>query len=785
MRPRNLFALLVGINVYPAESQVSRLVGCVHDISRIDRLFSKSLPDYITYHPLIVKNHEATRERIIRELRTHLGQAKPGDIIFFMFCGHGSRQPSDPLFHKYYPDGKDETLVCYNSRLAGGFDLADKELAVLLGEVTKPGIESVVVLDCCHSGSGTRNLDDFQTFSSREASSINQPRRLETYLNGYFSTMMEKLEILRIPPANHLLLSACSRHQKAYENLMGYGEFSNALADILERTNLKVSYRDLFTWCRQWVMRVRTCQVPQFEVTREFDMASNFLGIYPPGMDSSNSRINITREAGRYFLEMGILHGLSSEKIEDYVLEIYPSCEGERIARSGIVSIGLDRSEITLPEDFPDNSTLMLEARMVNFPHAPIRFDYYGPDSFLEVLKKILPEGEPVTPHSGNGSAHLCLRCDGENLVLENSFHGPVISYSRLTNENALHLIAEDLRQIAIWRTLKVKSLNWEEDYFPFLDIEVGYFQGGRRSLVTLSRRQEIGIPLKKGSEGIFPFFRIRNQEDRTLYFTLLFLSPAFGVNMLYQNEVIPTKEWVHLWGGRKVDELFIRENQNYSLDSFVLIVSEEPFSCLEVISPDIVWGEKIKNRNSKPSLHPGNKWILNGIEFILFKEYDFVGSKPLTIGSGVLTLLPHPNFRASLSICSVFDPALWKHSCLFASDLLLQVKIPARLLALTKTGLWEGNVLRLDHWEGGVNQGCPIVFELDLETDDKEKMVWAIGFNGNKVLLLGQSMVESNGRGHLAVSQCLPESQPLWITFLITSVVSTLEGLEFLYQDS
>ena len=49
--------------------------------------------------------------------------------------------------------------MCFDSRSPGSWDLADKEIAKLIGDVAAKGPHVAVILDCCHSGSGTREID--------------------------------------------------------------------------------------------------------------------------------------------------------------------------------------------------------------------------------------------------------------------------------------------------------------------------------------------------------------------------------------------------------------------------------------------------------------------------------------------------------------------------------------------------------------------------------------------------------------------------------------------------
>ena len=105
---------------------------------------------------LTLTNDQATREAVIDGLRTHLSRARAGDIALFHFCGHGSQERTAKELLHLEPDGLDETLVCYDSRSVGGWDLADKDLAVLIRELADRGSRVAVILVLCHSGSGTR-----------------------------------------------------------------------------------------------------------------------------------------------------------------------------------------------------------------------------------------------------------------------------------------------------------------------------------------------------------------------------------------------------------------------------------------------------------------------------------------------------------------------------------------------------------------------------------------------------------------------------------------------------
>ncbi|NJO03900.1 MAG: caspase family protein, partial [Bacteroidia bacterium] len=258
---KKLFALLVGINNYP---QLNKLRGCIRDVQTIRSLLELQ---YAQLSPQIctLLEEQATRYNFIQTFRSHFGQAQDGDIVFFHFSGHGSREAAPSAFHSILPDGKNETLVLYDSRDPNGMDLADKELAVLLWEISRqrPQLHIVVSLDCCHSGSGTRNADHMRFEQARYAEREGNPRRLEDYLSLERETESYYRKIYRennaniiVPPSQHLLLSACSPTQQAWESRDGHGLFSTALTEVLSESIHNPSYFDLFQQVRlrlrQW-----------------------------------------------------------------------------------------------------------------------------------------------------------------------------------------------------------------------------------------------------------------------------------------------------------------------------------------------------------------------------------------------------------------------------------------------------------------------------------------------------------------------------------------------------
>ena len=235
-----IYALLVGIDNYPGN--LADLRGCVNDVTRFDeemqRMFGSS-----RYLSKVLVNEQACYDTFIATWDKFFRQTKPGDTAIFHFSGHGSRQQTAVELEPW-STGYDETLVLYNSRLSpNNFDLADKELAFMIRSLVLLQADVVVVLDCCHAGSGTRTVPP--RLVARRTASRTGPRKIESYLYGKISGSMDTDIHFSIPKASHLLFAACEPEEKALEDtILKKGLFSKNLLEALIQYGINRSYRD-------------------------------------------------------------------------------------------------------------------------------------------------------------------------------------------------------------------------------------------------------------------------------------------------------------------------------------------------------------------------------------------------------------------------------------------------------------------------------------------------------------------------------------------------------------
>ncbi|MCB0206084.1 MAG: caspase family protein, partial [Anaerolineae bacterium] len=318
---RTIYALFVGIDDYLGG--VNSLEGCVNDVTRLhDLLAARVAGGSDRFEPLLLANAQATRQGIIDAWRAHLGQAGPGDVALFCYAGHGSQENAPPEFWDFEPDRLNETLVCHDSRASGGWDLADKELAHLIGEVAANGSHFAVVLDCCHSGSGTRDAEDVTIRQERAdtrtrpiASYIVTPLQVAGLQEQQAGAASPAMPWAAIASGRHILLAACRPEQTAKETvfpgpngLERRGAFSFYLQDTLQQSGAPLSYRDLFKRVNALVQGRVADQHPQLEASEPTDLDQPFLGGAIPSAPTAFT-LRRDKQLG-WVIDAGAVHGI-------------------------------------------------------------------------------------------------------------------------------------------------------------------------------------------------------------------------------------------------------------------------------------------------------------------------------------------------------------------------------------------------------------------------------------------------------------------------------------------
>ena len=254
-----LLVLLVGIDCYDPVGSVPSLRGCAADAQTLCEFLVRRL-DVPPERIVLLVNEQATRAAIVAAWQQHLlAQVQAHDQILFCFSGHGSQAPA---LGADEPDALDETLVAFDSRGPGGCDILDKELAYLIAAAEERGAQVTVLLDCCHSGSGTRAAGQPAVRQAAPAVTASAAATLLAPLAELLAAAQR--------PTRHILFAAAAPHELANEYFdplaqRWYGAMTYFLLDTLGR---QVTARPWSTVHDQVLARVHTAyprQTPQLE----------------------------------------------------------------------------------------------------------------------------------------------------------------------------------------------------------------------------------------------------------------------------------------------------------------------------------------------------------------------------------------------------------------------------------------------------------------------------------------------------------------------------------------
>jgi hypothetical protein len=298
---RKIYALLVAIDDYP--SPMVPLRGCKRDIDRIQAFIESHFPEY---EIRTLKDSEARKANIITAMREHLGKAGKEDVALFFYAGHGGYQRSAAEFAEFFRSGFEETLVCFDSRLKHGQDLADKELAILFDEIGKTEPHLVAIFDSCHSGGITRKPQ----YRIRSAEGRGDSRDLSEYLEGFYENQTRG--DIHIPETKMLKISASSSTQPAHESRDHGGIFTYYLLETLKQTGPGISYAQLFQRIRKRLAKHNLDQKPEFEAHCGFDP---YTQLFNGNVIDDRETLELYYEGEDWWIDRGAIDGTTNQSV--------------------------------------------------------------------------------------------------------------------------------------------------------------------------------------------------------------------------------------------------------------------------------------------------------------------------------------------------------------------------------------------------------------------------------------------------------------------------------------
>ncbi len=271
-------ALLIGINDYaPVGTGGPDLNGCVNDL--VDMYQTITSMGIVPSQPNAIKilyNKTATRANIISGIKWLIAKAQEGDRLVFHYSGHGS-QTTDTSGAEL--DNRDET-ICPHDFATAGMIKDDDFMEHFSG--LPAGVTLDVILDSCHSGTGTRELAAFNQLNDSDYIAyryveppLDERLFLESNPNlpvrGLFGSRPTETGMRTIVPVegmDHVLWASCRDNQTCAEAKIDgkiRGVFTYCFCKCLRSEGMGVTRRRLESRISAMVKDMGYGQVCQLE----------------------------------------------------------------------------------------------------------------------------------------------------------------------------------------------------------------------------------------------------------------------------------------------------------------------------------------------------------------------------------------------------------------------------------------------------------------------------------------------------------------------------------------
>lgn len=592
-------ALIVAIADYPKEGGWSD-ISSDKDVPLIEKsLRSQGFTD-IT----ILRDADATKEGIIAAIEDLTNKASKGDIVVFHYSGHGQQVKDDNNDEK--SDGYDEALVAYDAQMRfrpgvyeGENHLRDDDLDKLFFNLRKKiGSKGnlLVILDACHSGTGTRGLAKARGTMEKMA-----PKDYEPETSGEEIGMVDNSNNSRGAGADlgsMIILSGASPDELNYEteddNGNSVGSLSFAFSRAIAKSDKNTTYRAFFDMIKVDMMVLAPNQQPMVEGNIDAKLFAGDIVKQKPYFTIEKWLGDNTVEinAGTVF---AIFEG---SEVTFYPIGTTDPKKAKAITKGTIIKSDFYTAQVKLEEEMSEevikNSWAFITNQNLGDVSVKVKVDVNNED-LKNIVLKIIDEEKNVVLDNKNpdvlieqGNAFsrgskLHIITTSEYLIYENSFNS--------SNEDKMaEEIQFSLKAFAQGKYLR--NLDMESSYldvkFEFIPVKVDKNENE-------IERYDISEKIDKSTtivfkEGDYFKLRITNNGKVRAYYSIIDIQPDNIVNLLVpaydyaRNIRIPASEF-YVEPGKTIElDYVFYFGPPHGKEVFKLIASEQPLNLEPII---------------------------------------------------------------------------------------------------------------------------------------------------------------------------------------------------------
>jgi len=591
---QNKLALIVAIGEYPVKSKI-KPIASVSDVKYIKAALSKNGFEEKNIDTLI--NSKATKKAILNALTQLSEKANKDDIVVIHLSCHGQqiRDQKTIELGKDEDDGYDEAFIPYDAMpkynptgYKGENHLRDDDLYPLLLSIRKKlgsGGNLLVLLDACHSGTGTRD-ESFAVTRGEPIPFADPENPLDSIINlsgaeakqGFFEAGADSL-------SNMVVISASSPHQVNKQVIISneeLGSLSYSFYRALMEMPAGNTYELLFEKIRATIQAFIPEQIPMIEGHGQQII---FNGKYRSREDKIYLRVGYKESVGAEDSVFSIEKGMLDNIVTGTRCKIYKAGSAELYTNAVIKRVDNFKSYGAAEKKL--NKTELYEIKMdeENYGNleAAVKLSFIETDAAAKALEKQVKQF--MKPYSflkisDKADFQLEVKKEGEgNLAMLTNRNNKQIWSASLPGKDSLS--EEQKKQFIadIKKELRIKYLRTLPDggeLAQYVSAEI---------VPAKEYNKAAGIELVIGDSYAL---HIRNNSSQNLYYTVLDIYPDNNVEILYPYKSKEPADYTVEKKNAVIRKLAVSKGTPAGVEFLKIIVSKEPMDLRSVFEKKI-----------------------------------------------------------------------------------------------------------------------------------------------------------------------------------------------------
>ncbi len=595
---QNKLALIVAIGEYPAASKI-KPIASVNDVKYIESALQKN--DFPEKNITTLINSQATKAGILNALDQLAANAKKNDIVVIHFSCHGQqiRDQKTVAEGKDEDDGYDEALIPYDALAKynptgyhGENHLRDDDLYPKVNAIRQKlgvGGSLLIMLDACHSGTGTRS----ESFAVTRGEPIPFPdpeNPLDSVVNlsaaekkqGFFETNIDSF-------SNMIVISASSPNQENKQVIINgeeLGSLSYSFYKALNEMSAGSTYGLLFAKIRASIQAYIPDQIPMMEGNPQQVI---FSGKYKTKEDKAYIRVGYNGTAEGEDSVFTIESGMMDNIGEGNTCKIYKAGSSEPYANAVIRKVETFRSIGVADKNLQKNELYEFKMEEENYGglQAVLKLNFSEAGTTSKRLEKQVTQF--IKPYSflsiaDKADFQLAIKSDkGEKTATLTDRNNKEIWNTNLVKRDSLS--ADEKKQFIddIKKELRVKYLRTMPDGGDLAAFITATVVPAKIYDTTQETTLEIGDAYA---------LHIRNTSNQNLYYTVLDIYPDNTVDILYPYKTKEPADYIINKNSTVVRELAVSKGSPAGVEFLKIIVSKEPMDLRSVFEKRITRGE-------------------------------------------------------------------------------------------------------------------------------------------------------------------------------------------------